>query len=129
MAAGLKQPTRVLFVTDSFPPLVGGAGRDTDLLARALTERGHIVTVATSQQPNAATEETTTAGYQVHRLPGLVTRMHRLSADRERRIPPPFPDPETSVRLRRLIRNFKPDLVHSYGWMTYSCWLSLLGLD
>jgi glycosyltransferase involved in cell wall biosynthesis len=36
-------------------------------------------------------------------------------------VPPPFPDPEAVVRMRRLIREFKPDLVHSYGWLTYSC--------
>jgi glycosyltransferase involved in cell wall biosynthesis len=55
--------------------------------------------------------------------------MHWLSASVGRRIPPPFPDPETTLRLRRLIRRFKPDIVHSYGWMTFSCRLALIGLD
>jgi glycosyltransferase involved in cell wall biosynthesis len=54
--------------------------------------------------------------------------MHWLSASVGRRIAPPFPDPETTWRLRRLIRGFEPDLVHSYGWMTYSCWLAMIGI-
>jgi glycosyltransferase involved in cell wall biosynthesis len=124
----LSQPTGILLITDSFPPLVGGAGRDTDLLARALVARGHRVCVATSEQPGAPRLETTRDGFEVHRLPGLTTRMHWLSASLDRRIPPPFPDPETTWRLRRLIRSFKPDVVHSYGWMTYSCWLAMAGL-
>ena len=55
--------------------------------------------------------------------------MHWLSANSERRIPPPFPDPETVLRLRRLIKGFEPQIVHSYGWMTYSCQLAISGLD
>jgi glycosyltransferase involved in cell wall biosynthesis len=31
------------------------------------------------------------------------------------------------VRLRRLIRAFSPDLVHAYGWITYSCAVALTG--
>ncbi|HEY4895820.1 MAG TPA: glycosyltransferase family 4 protein [Solirubrobacteraceae bacterium] len=129
MPLALTDPIGVVLISDSFPPLVGGAGRDTDLLARALVARGHRVCVATSDQPGAAPQETTRHGYEVHRLPGLITRMHWLSASVERRIPPPFPDPETTLRLRRLIRRFEPDIVHSYGWMTFSCRLALIGLD
>ena len=129
MPLALSEPVGVLLISDSFPPLVGGAGRDTNLLARALVARGHRVCVATSDQPGAARQETTRHGYEVHRLPGLITRMHWLSASLGRRIPPPFPDPETVLRLRLLIRRFEPQIVHSYGWMTYSCRLAMSGLD
>jgi glycosyltransferase involved in cell wall biosynthesis len=33
------------------------------------------------------------------------------------------------VELRRLIRRFKPDVVHSYGWISYSCAAALLGTN
>ena len=118
----------VLLVSDSFPPLIGGAGRDTELIARSLLDAGHRVCVATSAQPGAPAREGSAHGFEVHRLPGLVTRLHRLSASPDRRIPPPFPDPETALRLRLLIRRFEPSVVHSYGWMTYSCLLALAGL-
>jgi glycosyltransferase involved in cell wall biosynthesis len=42
---------------------------------------------------------------------------------------PPFPDPITGFELWRLIRRFNPDLVHSYGWISYSVALALLGRD
>jgi glycosyltransferase involved in cell wall biosynthesis len=33
----------------------------------------------------------------------------------------------TILQLRRLIRRFRPDIVHSYGWISYSCAAALLG--
>ena len=33
------------------------------------------------------------------------------------------------VGLRRLIRRFRPDVVHSYGWFSYSCAAALLGTN
>ncbi len=128
MQSRINDHLGVLLVSDSFPPLIGGAGRDTELLARALVDAGHRVCVATSTQPGAPPWETSHHGFEVHRLSGIATRLHRLSASLERRVPPPFPDPETALRLRHLIRRFQPTLVHSYGWMTYSCVLALVGL-
>jgi len=85
------------------------------------------VCLATSAQPGAPARETSRHGFEIHRLPGLATRLHWLSASRDRRIPPPVPDPETALRLRRLIGRFRPSVVHSYGWMTYSCRLAMAG--
>lgn len=117
---------RVLLVTDSYPPLIGGATRAAHLLAQELTSRGHQVRVATISQEGAPGRERLD-GIEVHRLHGLTLRMPWFSADPYRRNPPPFPDPETALRLRRLIVAYSPDLVHSYGWMTYSCALALTG--
>ena len=52
-----------------------------------------------------------------------------MSRDPGRQHHPPFPDPVTTLGLRRLIRRWKPDLVHSYGWITYSAAAALLGSD
>lgn len=41
---------------------------------------------------------------------------------------PPLPDPVTTLALRRLIRSFKPEIVHSYGWITYSAAAALTGM-
>jgi len=113
---------RVLMVTDSYPPLIGGATRDTQLLSRELVKRGYAVDVATVAQPGLATEEGD-AGVRVHRIEGLLAR---FSADPHRRHHPPIPDPSTVWQFRRLIRDVRPDIAHAYGWIAYSCVAALL---
>ena len=65
----------------------------------------------------------------VHRLRDLTSRVPGISADPYRHNPPPFPDPEAVLRLRRLVKRLKPDLVHSYGWLTHSVAAALLGSE
>jgi glycosyltransferase involved in cell wall biosynthesis len=115
---------KILLVTDSYPPLIGGGTRAAQQLARRLTGRGHTVTVATAWQRGQPAFENED-GISVHRLRGLVSRVSKLSADPVRYTPPPFPDPELSWRLARLIRRTSPDVVHCYGWLTYSCLFAL----
>lgn len=111
---------RILIATDSYPPLIGGATQAGRLLAQELGERGHAVRVVTLLQPNTAAEEDDD-GIPVTRLRASVLRSSRVSADPYRRVPPPFPDPELTYGLRRVIAEFRPDVVHSYGWLSYSC--------
>ncbi len=119
---------RLLIVSDFYPPLIGGATRSAQMLAQHLRARGHDVTVATSWQKGAPTQETDELGVQVHRLNGLTLRLPALSANPYRSIPPPFPDPETTWRFRRLIKAVRPELVHLQGWLSYSCSLAMTGL-
>jgi glycosyltransferase involved in cell wall biosynthesis len=118
---------RLLLVSDLYPPCIGGAARSTRLLARGLASRGHTVSVATPWQPDSPEREDD-GGVAVHRVRSLTTRVSLFSANPARRRHPPFPDPETVWRLRRLVSQLHPDLVHAYGWMAYSCVLALLGL-
>jgi glycosyltransferase involved in cell wall biosynthesis len=113
---------RILMVTDSYPPLIGGATRDTQLLSKELVRRGYAVDVATVGQPGLPAEEDD-AGVRVHRIEGLTAR---FSSDPHRRHHPPVPDPATVWKVHRLIANVQPDIVHSYGWITYSCAAALL---
>ena len=53
--------------------------------------------------------------------------MTRFFKNSGRRYHPPFPDPVTVVGLRRLINNFRPEIVHATGWIGYSCAAALLG--
>lgn len=120
---------RVLLVSDSYPPLVGGATRAVYLLARGLTRTGHAVSVATPWQARAPAREEVD-GVEVRRLDGIWSRLWRVlrkDAIQFRYTPPPVPDPEAIVRLRLMVRRFKPDLVISYGWMTYDATIALLG--
>ncbi len=111
---------RILLVSDAYPPIIGGATRSAQQLACGLGERGHSVIVATAWQRGLPSFQID-HGVEVHRLRGLISRVPAFSADPVRYTPPPFPDPELVWRLRRLTRRFQPDLVHSYGWLTYSC--------
>jgi glycosyltransferase involved in cell wall biosynthesis len=53
--------------------------------------------------------------------------MRWISEDPYKHNPPPFPDPEAVWRLRRLVTEFEPDIVHAYGWLTHSTAVALLG--
>ena len=126
MSAG-GRPLRALMVTDYYRPLVGGSIRSSELLARHLAKGGNEVAIATSWQPELATEEVID-GVAVHRLRDLSSRMRWISEDPYKHNPPPFPDPEGAWRLRRLVKRFQPDLIHTYGWLSHSLALGLLGL-
>ena len=116
----MSGPYRVVLVTDAFPPTIGGAERAVQSIATELAARGHAVAIAAAWHPGEPMRETR-AGVEVHRVRDLTSRLPWISSEPYRHIPPPFPDPEAVVRFRRLFREFRPDLVHSYGWLTYSC--------
>ena len=117
---------RALIVTDSYWPLIGGANRSIELLAHNLARRGHTVAVATAWQEGMPAVEDQ-GDVRVHRLRDLTSRMRWISEDPYKHNPPPFPDPEAVWRLRRLIAEFEPDIVHAYGWLTHSTAVALLG--
>jgi glycosyltransferase involved in cell wall biosynthesis len=117
---------RILMASDFYPPFIGGAERQVQLLGQELHLRGHTVGVATvwhSGQP----EQQDDAGVDVRRIKGLTTRVDWFSKDPRRRFHPPFPDPGIVWGLRRLVRQWRPELVHAHGWIAYSCAAALLG--
>jgi glycosyltransferase involved in cell wall biosynthesis len=118
---------RVLIASDHYPPHIGGAQIQTRLLAISLTERGHDVAVATMWQRDVASFDDDD-GFPVYRIREATSCVPKRF-QRAFHHHPPYPDPITTVMLRRLIKRFKPDLVHSHGWFTYSCALALLGTD
>jgi glycosyltransferase involved in cell wall biosynthesis len=117
---------RILLASDHYPPFIGGAHRQTQLLAHELHQRGHEVNVATVWS-GCLPEEEDDVGVRVFRLKQLRTWLPWVVHDQKQRHQPPFPDPITVAGLRRLIRRFKPDVVHAYGWFSYSSALALLG--
>ena len=109
---------RVLMLTQSYAPIVGGIEHMVESIGTELAKRGHDVAVATLRQPQSepvGSEEVPVFGLgtSVHSLPGL-----RL--DEERRHAPPGPDPRATRELRRLIRRFRPDVVHAHDWLIHS---------
>jgi glycosyltransferase involved in cell wall biosynthesis len=111
---------RLLLASDHYPPFIGGAQRQTKLLARRLSERGHEVALATPWQAGLPDVEED-GGVAVHRIRQLRTTMARLSGKAgAQQHQPPFPDPVSIRDLRRLLRSFEPELIQSYGWISYS---------
>jgi glycosyltransferase involved in cell wall biosynthesis len=119
-------PYRVLLAHEFYPPFIGGAELQTQMLARGLAARGHVVTVATSWHAGLAEHEHDD-GVDIHRLRGWWTRVPWFSKDARRRYHPPLPDPGTTVELKRLIRTFRPDVLHASGWIAYSCAAAVQG--
>jgi glycosyltransferase involved in cell wall biosynthesis len=110
---------RILLATDHFPPFIGGAHRQARLLAQAMTERGHEVMVVTPWHGGLPPSEQE-GRVVVRRVRQLRTVIPRLVRDKRQRHQPPFPDPVTVRDLRKAIAEVEPDLIHSYGWMTFS---------
>jgi glycosyltransferase involved in cell wall biosynthesis len=118
---------RLLFVSDHYPPFVGGAERQTYLLATRFAAAGHDVAVAVPWV-NGLPAVQEDSGVTVHRIRQLRDGWGDLASRDSIRHPPPYPDPVMAWGLRRLVRRFRPDVVHSQGWISYSAAAALLGL-
>lgn len=117
---------RILLASDHYPPFIGGAQRQTWLLAHELERRGHEVVVSTVWQDRLPAREDD-EGVRVRRLKQLRTVVPVLRGPARRRHQPPFADPVTVIELRRLIDRFRPDVIHAAGWFAYAAAAALIG--
>lgn len=106
-------------VTDFYPPFLGGVEVLVSSVSRELVERGHDVFVATLTAPGLPTAEDD-AGVQVRRIATTTQRSDRLFASAGRPWAPPTPDPEAVGRLRRVLAQARPDVVHGHDWLARS---------
>jgi glycosyltransferase involved in cell wall biosynthesis len=110
---------RLLLITDHYPPFIGGAHRQAMLLAVRLAERGHEVALATPWH-RGLPERERKRGVELHRIRQIRTAITPLARRSIQQHQPPFPDPVSVWQLRRLIDDFEPEIIHSYGWITFS---------
>jgi len=115
---------RVLMATQFFLPVVGGEERMVDTLSRELVARGHRVAVVTTTPPAPGVPD---GGVRVHRIRTTVGRAAPLHSEPGRRHLPPAPDPEAVLRLRRVIREERPDVVHAHNWLVHSVAAAMTG--
>ncbi|MEZ4863307.1 MAG: glycosyltransferase family 4 protein [Caldilineaceae bacterium] len=109
---------RILLVSDNYPPYIGGAHRQTQLLGKELQKRGHEVQVVTVWQPGLP-EQADDNGVTVHRIKQLRTWLPWFVSDKQQH-QPPFPDPISIWGVQRVLESFQPDVIHAYGWFTYA---------
>jgi glycosyltransferase involved in cell wall biosynthesis len=111
---------KILMVSDTYPPSIGGLQRHVRDLGIELVARGHQVSVATLWQSGLAEHELD-HGVSVHRIR---TTMHRVAGraylDPSKMYAPPFPDPEAVQALRRIVANERPHIVHAHNWLVHS---------
>ncbi len=110
---------RVLMLTELYPPIIGGLEQHVCNLARALTHRGHTVSVATMRvddRPRISLD----GDVRVHALSGTVQRAPRAFVDEARPYAPPMPDPGLVRGLARVIARERPDVVHAHNWLIHS---------
>lgn len=115
----LPDRLRILHVTDTFRPNVGGLELAVADLARAQAERGDTVLVATATHP-AAPHREDDGPLRVRRLPMTLSRLPGAYLERGRYFFPPVPDPEFAHAFARLLRQFRPDVIHVHGWVLHS---------
>jgi glycosyltransferase involved in cell wall biosynthesis len=110
---------RILMLSQSFAPIVGGEERVVEDLSTELIARGHDVVLATLTQPGIA-RNGSRASPRIYELRSSVYRVPGVFSDRERRHAVPGPDPETVLDLRRVLRAERPDVVHAHNWIAHS---------
>jgi glycosyltransferase involved in cell wall biosynthesis len=109
----------VLQVSDGYRPATGGLERVVEVLSRELVALGHPTTVATLSRPDAPAFEEHD-GVQVRRLDGYTRHLRRFSTDPGHYFHPTCPDPQLVRRLRELVAEVEPDVVHAHGWILNS---------
>ncbi len=114
---------RVLMASQFYPPVAGGQEQHVRNLARALTNRGHLVEVVTIA--TGGVEDTVMDGsIAVHRLgtTAQVAARHlpQLYTDSSRPYAMPNADPHLRSGLRRLLAGGAFDVVHAHDWIVNS---------
>jgi glycosyltransferase involved in cell wall biosynthesis len=110
---------RILMLTQTYAPVVGGEERVVEELSTELVDRGHHVAIATLRQPGGPPIERP-PGARVRPLRSSLPHIAGLYRDGARHPAPPAPDPTTVFELRRLLREERPDIVHAHNWLVYS---------
>ena len=59
-------------------------------------------------------------GVRIFRIHSTTQRATWLYSETQRRHAPPWPDPEATWALRRVIAQVQPEIVHAHNWFMYS---------
>ncbi|MGH3432276.1 MAG: glycosyltransferase family 4 protein, partial [Thermocrispum sp.] len=102
---------RIAVVNNFYPPRVGGSAHMAESLAKGYVARGHEVLVITAAYPNAPAEETVD-GVRTVRLPAVGLPKTKLAINFDITF---ASRPSLPQRLRGLLGEFRPDVIHQHG--------------
>jgi glycosyltransferase involved in cell wall biosynthesis len=109
---------RILFLSDFYPPRLGGLELQAQALAQGMVQRGHRASVATlTLGPPGVSEED---GVTVHRLRGWNRALASVYQQRERPYHPTVPDPGVVASLARIVHSERPQVISAHSWIVYS---------
>jgi glycosyltransferase involved in cell wall biosynthesis len=106
-------------LTDFYQPTVGGIERHIAMLGSNLQKTGHQVAVCTVRQRHTDSLEKE-GEISIYRLEALVPKIPFTYLDAAKKYHPPTKDPGIIAGLKKVVREFKPDVVHSHGWIVFS---------
>lgn len=107
-----------MMLTDVYSPRVGGIERYVHSLSLELVKRGHKVIICTPEyqgEPEYKEEN----GLKVYHIPALFLKVPFLHPNSEK-LHPPLADPILSNRLKSIIKNESPDIIHAHGQIVFS---------
>ena len=109
---------RVLFLSDFYPPVLGGLELQVQAIAHGLSQRGHRSSVATLtlQQPDIEQDH----DVRVHRLRGWNRALAPFYEHSSRPFHPTLPDPGVMKQLHDIVQAEQPDVVYAHSWIVYS---------
>ncbi|MCW4003656.1 MAG: glycosyltransferase family 4 protein [Candidatus Bathyarchaeota archaeon] len=110
---------KILMLSDFYHPIIGGLERHVKALAEELIIAGYSVTVCTIKTKWLPTFEEQN-GVKIIRIDGFFQSLPFLFADRSKRYHPPIQDWLITRKLKRLIEEIKPDIIHAHGWILHS---------
>jgi glycosyltransferase involved in cell wall biosynthesis len=112
---------KILQLTESFPPSIGGTQRHVAMQSEELARRGHKVTVATLAFPGAPNDETTESGVRILRIASAwADKVPGAYYDEFHRPHLPTADPGVVRQLRKIVEWTDPDVVIANNWLAYS---------
>jgi glycosyltransferase involved in cell wall biosynthesis len=106
-------------LTQFYQPIIGGEEQIVKDLSVELAQRGHEVAVATLWHEGFDDYEID-QNVRIFRIHSTTQRATWLYKDTQRRHAPPWPDPEATWGLRRVLAQVKPEIVHAHNWLMYS---------
>lgn len=108
---------KILFLSDDFPPLIkGGAGLAAFRLARGLKKKGHQVFVITTSRQGPSVRERIYQGLKIFTLQADYSECWRAYLS--------LANPQTVGRVKKIIHQIKPSVVHAHNlhyYLSYQC--------
>ncbi len=114
---------RILVVNNFYPPRVGGSAHLADGLARGYARAGHEVLVLTAAYQDAPAEECPAPRLRVVRLPAVSIPETRFSVSFDLAF---TLRPFMSRRLRSVLDDFTPDVIHQHGQFFDLTWATAM---